>query len=96
MISLVRAGLLAVALGFAGTAGLVTSSGVAVAAKDKGPFSARVRTSCKGDYNRFCPGYNLYSHELRRCMQAAGKNISRGCIRALVDAGEVPRSMLKN
>ena len=66
----------------------------AMAAKS-GPYSANVRRSCKGDYNRFCPGYSLYGTELRRCMQSAGKAISKRCIRALVDAGEVPRSMLK-
>lgn len=62
---------------------------------DSGPYSARVRRACKGDYNRFCPGYSLYGSELRRCMQSAGKAISKSCVRALVDAGEVPRSMLK-
>ncbi len=64
-------------------------------AANSGPYSARVRRACKSDYNRFCPGYSLYGTELRRCMQAAGYNISQRCIRALVDAGEVPRSMLK-
>ncbi|MCB1515339.1 MAG: hypothetical protein H6876_03065 [Hyphomicrobiaceae bacterium] len=66
-----------------------------MAAASSGPYSARVRRACKGDYNRFCPGYSLYGTELRRCMQAAGKAISKSCIRALIDAGEVPRSMLK-
>ena len=88
MSKIFRAGMLAALMATTGC------SGVAFAAGDSGPFSARVRNSCKGDYNRFCPGYNLYSHELRRCMQSAGKRISKGCVRALVDAGEVPRSML--
>ena len=72
---------------------VVRTSG-AEAAKS-GPYSARVRRSRKGDYNRFCPGYSLYGTEIRRCMQAAGKRISKRWIRALVDAGEVPRSLLK-
>lgn len=76
------------------TADTVTFTTGAVAATS-GPYSARVRRACKGDYNRFCPGYSLYGTELRRCMQAAGYNISQRCIRALVDAGEVPRNMLK-
>ena len=88
MSKIFRAGMLATMMA---TTGMI---GVASAAGDSGPFSSRVRNSCKGDYNRFCPGYSLYSHELRRCMQSAGKRISKGCIRALVDAGEVPRSML--
>lgn len=72
---------------------VVRTSGAEAA--QSGPYSARVRRSCKGDYNRFCPGYSLYGTEIRRCMQAAGKRISKRCIRALVDAGEVPRSLLK-
>lgn len=60
-----------------------------------GPYNARVRRACKSDYNRFCPGKSLYGTEIRRCMQSAGRAISKKCIRALVDAGEIPRSMLK-
>lgn len=90
MTKYIRAGLAAAAIATVAITGIAP----AFAAKDSGPFSSRVRNACKGDYNRFCPGYNLYSHELRRCMQSAGKRISKGCVRALVDAGEVPRSML--
>lgn len=89
-----RAGMMAAALAAIAGAGILDAV-PAAASDDKGPFSARVRNACKSDYNRFCPNYNLYSHELRRCMQAAGRAISKGCVRALVDAGEVPRSMLK-
>ncbi len=95
MSNVLRAGAIAAAFAMATGAGIVTAD-YASAASDKGPFSQRVRNACKNDYNRFCPNYNLYSHELRRCMQAAGKAISQGCIRALVDAGEVPRSMLSS
>lgn len=89
-----RVGLMVTMMALGATVAATAFSGVA-SANDKGPFSARVRNACKGDYSRFCPSYSLYSHELRRCMQSAGKAISKGCIRALVDAGEVPRSMLK-
>lgn len=90
----IRSGLVAATAAIAVLgAGTTLHSGVAAA--DSGPYSATVRRACKGDYNRFCPGYSLYGTELRRCMQAAGKAISKRCIRALVDAGEVPRSVLK-
>lgn len=95
MSNVFRAGAIAAALALVPAVGIATADHAA-AASDKGPFSQRVRNACKNDYNRFCPSYNLYSHELRRCMQAAGKAISQGCIRALVDAGEVPRSMLSS
>ncbi|MGD9669006.1 MAG: hypothetical protein AB7U75_08090 [Hyphomicrobiaceae bacterium] len=91
-----RAALVAVMAATAGyTMNTFTFATAAMAADNSGPYSARVRRACKVDYNRFCPGYSLYGTELRRCMQAAGKGISQRCIRALVDAGEVPRSMLK-
>ncbi len=90
-----RAGLVALAATTASyTMDTFTFTTGAMAASG-GPYSARVRRACKGDYNRFCPGYSLYGTELRRCMQAAGYSISQRCIRALVDAGEIPRSMLK-
>ncbi len=88
MKSIVRAGFVAALMASTGVVGTASAAG------DSGPFSQRVRNSCKGDYNRFCPGYSLYSNELRRCMQSAGRSISKGCQRALVHAGEVPRSML--
>lgn len=94
MKTVLRRGVVAALFAVAVTGGntVVAPSG---AWADSGPYSAKVRRACKGDYNRFCPGYSLYGTELRRCMQAAGKAISKNCIRALIDAGEVPRSMLK-
>jgi len=77
----------------AALAALAFTSSAAVADKG-GPYSPAVRRACKGDYNRFCPNYSLYSSELRRCMQAAGTKVSRRCVQALVRAGEAPRSYL--
>lgn len=73
----------------------VAAATASVASAASGPYSASVRRACKGDYNRFCPNYSLYSNELRRCMQAAGTKVSRRCVQALVNAGEAPRSYLK-
>ncbi|MDX2257829.1 MAG: hypothetical protein NW205_02830 [Hyphomicrobiaceae bacterium] len=56
--------------------------------------SDRVKVACSGDYKRFCNGYQVGSASLRNCMRSAGKNLSHVCVRALVDAGEVPRSVL--
>lgn len=95
MTKLLRAGLMAAVIASAAFVGDAHMFSPAAAAGDSGPYSATVRRACKGDYNRFCPGYSLYSSELRRCMQGAHKSISKSCIRALIDAGEVPRSMLK-
>ncbi len=95
MKKVIRAGLVA-AIAATATFAVETTVLTSGAMAEKGPYSSRVRRACKGDYNRFCPGYSLYGTELRRCMQAAGKSISKTCIRALVDAGEVSRSVLKD
>lgn len=92
----IRVALVAVAAASASYTAETFTFATGALAAESGPYSARVRRACKSDYNRFCPGYSLYGTELRRCMQAAGSSISQRCIRALVDAGEVPRSMLKN
>lgn len=59
--------------------------------------SQRVKTACKSDYYRHCPAYVVGSPQLRTCMTKAGKRkqLSRRCLRALIDSGEVPRKYLR-
>lgn len=59
--------------------------------------SQRVKNACKNDYFRHCPAYHVGSPQLRTCMTKAGKRkqLSRVCLRALIDAGEVPRKYLR-
>lgn len=66
--------------------------GVAIAAltaASTGPFaySARVTSSCKGDFYHFCPSYKVGSSQLTACMRSAGGNVSRRCVDALADSG---------
>ena len=63
----------------------VTAAGQASA------YSARVKSACKSDFYRFCPSYKVGSTKLRSCMRSAGGNISRRCVDALANAGEIPR-----
>ncbi len=62
-----------------------------VATTDANAYSRRVKSACKGDFYRFCPSYKIGSSKLRSCMRSAGGNISRRCVDALANAGEVPR-----
>lgn len=77
---------------------VVVAGGVAIWA---GPASAvvteRVKKACKSDYYRHCPSYAIGTPQLRTCMTKAGKRkqLGHGCLRALIDAGEVPRKYLK-
>lgn len=58
-------------------------------------YSAKVRQACAGDYQNFCSQYTPDSTELRRCFESNRKGLTRSCVTALVDAGEVPARYLK-
>ncbi len=78
-------------LKLAGLTALIASLSLTAAeAADK-----RVRKACWGDYDSFCSQYDPGSSQVARCFESNRKNLSKGCIRALVDAGEVPAKYLK-
>ena len=54
-------------------------------------YEDRVQSSCKEDYLNFCSEHPVGSTGMRRCMEANGKGLSKRCVNALVDAGEIPR-----
>lgn len=58
-------------------------------------FSKKVRNACGFDYQDFCSQYDPNSSAVRRCFESNRKSLSKGCIRALVDAGEVPAKYLR-
>ncbi len=69
----------ALALGFAGAA-------------KADSYSKVLRKACVADYKKHCGEYGLESAALRLCMDKAGQNLSKDCVRALVRAGEVSQS----
>ncbi len=58
-------------------------------AKSSRPVSAEVRRSCANDYFAHCSMHPVGSPGVRMCMRAVGPKLSKGCIGALVKAGEV-------
>lgn len=66
-----------------------------VAAGDAHAFSKRVKKACGFDYQDFCSQYDPNSSAVRRCFESNRKSLSKGCVRALVDAGEVPAKYRK-
>jgi hypothetical protein len=58
-------------------------------------YSQKVKDACAGDYQNFCSQYAPDSTQLRRCFESNRKSLSRYCINALVDAGEVPAKYMK-
>lgn len=75
------------AMGFAAATLMTATSALA--------FNKAVEKACSGDYQNFCSQYVPDSPQVRRCFESNRKSLSQWCIRALVDAGEVPSKYLK-
>jgi hypothetical protein len=56
------------------------------------PISPLERQECREDYKKFCGEYGLETQALRDCMDRAGKGLSKGCVQALIQAGEVSQA----
>jgi hypothetical protein len=55
-------------------------------------YSKAVQKSCAADYHKYCGEYGLESAALRVCMDKAGKSLSKGCVQALIQSGEVSQA----
>ena len=69
-------------------------AGAAEAASPR--YSKQVQRACVNDYKRYCGEYGIETSALRMCMKRAGKSLSKGCVNALVAAGEVSRGGAKH
>ncbi len=70
------------------TVAALAVSGFATAAS---AYTDKVQHECQDDYLSFCSEHPVGSTAMRRCMEANGKHLTRRCLNALVDAGEIPR-----
>ncbi|MFM7084161.1 MAG: hypothetical protein ACKOW3_04040 [Hyphomicrobium sp.] len=52
---------------------------------------AKVREACRDDYLRFCPAYEPETPKGRQCMRQAGRRLSKQCLDALSDSGQIRR-----
>jgi hypothetical protein len=55
-------------------------------------YSKVVRKACGTDYHKYCGEYGIETAALRYCMDKHGQQLSKTCVRALVDAGEVSQA----
>jgi hypothetical protein len=55
-------------------------------------YSKAVKQSCAADYHKYCGEYGLESAALRICMDKAGNNLSKACVKALIASGEVSQA----
>ena len=67
----------------------VALAATTVMASNAFAVSLRVQIACAGDYYAHCSAYNPDSPQVRSCMRAVGTRLSKGCVSALVAAGEV-------
>lgn len=58
-------------------------------------YTRKVKDACSSDYSSLCGKYKQGSSELRRCFESNRRVLSRDCIEALVNAGEVPARYLR-
>jgi hypothetical protein len=74
---------------------LIAAAGLGAAAlfaSQAGAVSPQVRNACAGDYLNNCSKYQPESVQTRKCMRAVGARLSKGCINALIAAGEVSKA----
>ncbi|MGE3228023.1 MAG: hypothetical protein AB7J30_01100 [Hyphomicrobium sp.] len=68
---------------------------LAVSVNEASATSLAVKMACAQDYYAHCSQHQPDSPGVRKCMRAVGKNLSKGCISALVAAGEVKKSTVE-
>jgi len=83
-----RATMLVACLSVLGVTGAAGITGAAHADS----YSKAVQKSCAADYHKFCGDYGLESTALRVCMDKAGKSLSKSCVKALIQSGEVSQA----
>ena len=72
-----------------------TTLGVLVMSSQAVAVSLGVKLACAADYRAHCSQHAVGSPGVRKCMRAVGRNLSQGCISALVAAGEVSKSVVE-
>jgi len=65
---------------------------LALSTNEASALSLGVKMACASDYYSYCSQHAVGSPGVRQCMRANGSKLSKGCISALVAAGEVSKS----
>lgn len=55
-------------------------------------YSKAVQQFCRADYKKYCSEYGLETAALRSCMDRNGNSLSKACVRALVQDGQVSQA----
>jgi len=73
----------------------ISAAALTFAGTSADAYSAKVKNACSSDFASLCGKYRQGSSELRRCFESNRRVLSRDCIEALVNAGEVPARYLR-
>ena len=55
-------------------------------------YEEAVQKACGADYHKYCGDYGLESAALRVCMDKVGNSLSKSCVDALIQSGEVSQA----
>lgn len=75
----------------AALAAFAAFGGLGATADDASALSLRVKLACASDYYAHCSEHAPESSGVRQCMRTNGLKLSKGCVNALVGAGEVSK-----
>jgi hypothetical protein len=70
----------------------VIGLGDVAAADPASSYSKAVQQFCRADYKKYCSEYGLETMALRSCMDRNGNSLSKACVRALVQDGQVSQA----
>lgn len=62
------------------------------AAAEQSRYSKAVQRACMADYKKHCGEYGIETAALRTCMDKNGHSLTKTCLNALIDAGEVSQA----
>jgi len=70
-------------------------SGLTYQAQSAPNITQAVSNECRWDYHTFCSEYGIGSPLLNYCFRNNGAKLSRGCVNALIAAGDVSKAYVQ-
>jgi hypothetical protein len=55
-------------------------------------YTPAVMKACRNDFKKFCGEYAPQDPGVRQCMDGAGRSLTKLCVNALIEAGEITRA----
>ena len=62
------------------------------AAAEQSKYSKALQQACMADYKKLCGQSGIETAALRTCMDKNGHGLTKTCLNALIDAGEVSQA----